>query len=181
MTSAGIPQRARALIDFWFGPAGDAARETHRDIWFRSAPEHDAQLRELFLADYERAVHLKSDNVPALYQYGMALLDDGQLPEATATFDRVVQVSPHSPEGYYGRARVFAARGEGPGAAEALAEARKRVGADARAHLAEQGLKGAALDKATRDATDRSLAQMQNDPAFSRWAQDAGFQRTAWR
>ncbi|HET9754778.1 MAG TPA: tetratricopeptide repeat protein [Myxococcales bacterium] len=137
--------------------------------------------RKAALADYELAVHLKSDNVPALYQYGVALLDDGQLPEASSTFDRLVQVSQQSPEGYYGRARVFAARGDGAGAAGALAEAAKRVGPDARAHLAEQGLKGEALDKAARDATDRSLSQMQSDPAFSRWAQDPGFQRTAWR
>lgn len=50
-----IPERARALIDFWFGRAGDRERESHRDIWFRSTPEHDARLRELFLADYEQA------------------------------------------------------------------------------------------------------------------------------
>jgi uncharacterized protein (DUF924 family) len=50
-----IPERARALIDFWFGPEGDPERETHRDVWFRSTLEHDAQLRRLFLADYERA------------------------------------------------------------------------------------------------------------------------------
>ena len=115
--------------------------------------------RKAALADYERAVHLKSDNVAALYQYGVALLDDGQVPEAAATFERLVQVSPRSPEGYYGRARVLAVRGEGPGAADALAEAVRRVGPDARAHLAEQGLKGEALEKAARDASDRSLSR----------------------
>ena len=50
-----LPERAQALIDFWFGPEGDPERETHRDLWFRSSPEHDALLRQLFLADYERA------------------------------------------------------------------------------------------------------------------------------
>jgi tetratricopeptide (TPR) repeat protein len=137
--------------------------------------------RKAALADYEKAVHLKSDNVPALYQYGIALLEDGQVPEAAATFDRVLQIAPASPQGYYGRARVFAARGEGAFAAEALAEAAKRINADARARLAEQGLKGEALEKATREAAERSLAQMQQDPAFARWSHDAGFQRTAWR
>src|SRR5882762_86143 len=122
--------------------------------------------RKAALADYERAVHLKSDNVPALYQYGLALLEDGQVPEAAATFDRLVQVSPASPQGHYGRARVFAARGEGAPAAAALAE---------------QGLKGEALDKAAREAADRSLAQMQDDAAFSRWSRDPEFRRTAWR
>jgi len=48
-------ERARALIDFWFGPPGDPEREQHRQIWFKSTPEHDERLRELFLADYERA------------------------------------------------------------------------------------------------------------------------------
>jgi predicted Zn-dependent protease len=137
--------------------------------------------RKAALADYERAVHLKSDNVPALYQYGLALLEDGQVAEAAATFDRLVQVSPASPQGHYGQARVFAARGQGALAASALAEAASRVAPDARARLAEQGLKGDALDKAAREATDRSLAQMQGDAAFSRWSRDPEFRRTAWR
>ncbi len=50
-----IPARARALIDFWFGAEGDPEREAHRDIWFRSTPEHDSRLGQLFLDDYERA------------------------------------------------------------------------------------------------------------------------------
>ena len=136
--------------------------------------------RKAALADYERAVHLKSDNVPALYQYGLALLEDGQIPEAGATFDRLLSVAPGSPQGYHGRARVFAARGDAASAAQALSEAAKRLEPDARTRLAEQGLKGAALDAAVQEATDRSLAQMQDDPAFSRWAQDPGFRRAAW-
>lgn len=135
--------------------------------------------KKVALADYERAVHLKSDNVPALYQYGLALLDDGQLPEAGRTFDRLLQVSPRSPEGYYGRARYFAARGEGAPAAEALAAAGKLLEPDARARFAEQGLKGDALDKAAKEAASRSLLAMQQDPAFARWAGDPGFRRGA--
>ena len=50
-----VPARAAALLDLWFGPPGDPHRETHRDIWFRSTPEHDERLRRLFLADYEAA------------------------------------------------------------------------------------------------------------------------------
>ena len=49
------PERARALLDFWFGPEGDPDRQCHREIWFKSTPEHDATLRRLFFADYERA------------------------------------------------------------------------------------------------------------------------------
>ena len=50
-----LPERARALLDLWFGPEGDPERERHREIWFRSTPEHDAMLRRLFRADHERA------------------------------------------------------------------------------------------------------------------------------
>lgn len=50
-----LPERARALLDVWFGPPGDPDRERHRQIWFRSAPQHDDMLRRLFLADYELA------------------------------------------------------------------------------------------------------------------------------
>ena len=55
MSAEPLPERSQALIDFWFGPPGDGERETHRQIWFRSTPEHDATLRERFLADYELA------------------------------------------------------------------------------------------------------------------------------
>ena len=135
--------------------------------------------RKAALADAEQAVHLKSDNVPALYQYGVALLEDGQVPQAGATFDRLLNIAPKSPEGYYGRARYFAARGEGAFAAEALSAAGKLVEADARTRLEEQGLKGAALDKAAHEAARKSLASMQQDPAFARWAHDDGFRRGA--
>ncbi|HTV88432.1 MAG TPA: DUF924 family protein [Stellaceae bacterium] len=53
--TASLPQRAQALIDFWFGPPGDPEREHHRPIWFRSTKEHDDALRRLFLGDYEAA------------------------------------------------------------------------------------------------------------------------------
>jgi uncharacterized protein (DUF924 family) len=51
----GLPERAGALLDMWFGAPGDPLREERREVWFRSTPEHDEMLRELFLADYERA------------------------------------------------------------------------------------------------------------------------------
>jgi uncharacterized protein (DUF924 family) len=50
-----LPDRAAALIDFWFGPPGDPGREQHREIWFRATDEFDAALRREFLADYEAA------------------------------------------------------------------------------------------------------------------------------
>ena len=48
-------ERARALLDFWFGGPGDPERYHHRQIWFRSTPEFDAAVRERFAADHERA------------------------------------------------------------------------------------------------------------------------------
>src|SRR6266849_3566152 len=50
-----LPERAQALLDFWFGPPGDPDRETHRQIWFKSTLEHDDTLRQRFLPDYETA------------------------------------------------------------------------------------------------------------------------------
>lgn len=50
-----LPDRATALIDFWFGPPDDPGREQHREIWFRATEEFDAALRREFLADYEAA------------------------------------------------------------------------------------------------------------------------------
>lgn len=55
MSGGSLPPRAQALIEFWFGPPGDPERETHRDIWFKSTPDHDATLRRLFLVDQEQA------------------------------------------------------------------------------------------------------------------------------
>ena len=131
------------------------------------------------LLDYESAVHLKSDNVPALYQYGLALLADGQRQEAERTFDRLVKVAPDSPEGYHGRARGAAVRGDAEAAARALREAGLRVAKDARAQLAEQGLTGEALERAAAETTRRSLTEMRSETAFAAFASDAAFRRTA--
>jgi uncharacterized protein (DUF924 family) len=50
-----LPDRAKAMLDFWFGPEDDPARLQPRQIWFRSTPEFDAALRDGFLADLEAA------------------------------------------------------------------------------------------------------------------------------
>ncbi|HTW54663.1 MAG TPA: DUF924 family protein [Stellaceae bacterium] len=49
-------ERARAMLDFWFGAPGDPGREQHRPIWFNGSPEFDAEVRRHFLVDYEAAV-----------------------------------------------------------------------------------------------------------------------------
>jgi uncharacterized protein (DUF924 family) len=51
-----LPNRAKALLDFWFGPTADPGREQHREIWFKSTEEFDAAVRREFLTDYEAAV-----------------------------------------------------------------------------------------------------------------------------
>ena len=55
VSAAILPDRAKALLDVWFGPPGDPGREQQRGIWFKSTGEFDASLREAFLADYEAA------------------------------------------------------------------------------------------------------------------------------
>jgi uncharacterized protein (DUF924 family) len=54
--NALVPDRARALLDFWFGPPDDPGRLHHRQIWFRSTPEFDEAVRRGFAADHDRAV-----------------------------------------------------------------------------------------------------------------------------
>src|SRR5690349_16628315 len=54
--TAALPERARTLIDFWFGPPDDPERLHHRQIWFRSTPEFDAAVRGGFAADHDAAV-----------------------------------------------------------------------------------------------------------------------------
>src|SRR6266851_177333 len=69
-----VLERAQVLLDFWFGPLGDPEREQHRQIWFRSTAEHDARLRDLFLADYERAAGGVLDDWEAAQESALALL-----------------------------------------------------------------------------------------------------------
>ena len=53
--SPRLPERAKALLDAWFGPPDDPGRERQREIWFKSTAEFDDALRRDFLADYEAA------------------------------------------------------------------------------------------------------------------------------
>ena len=52
-----LPPRARAFLDFWFGPPEHPERLHHKQIWFGGrSPEFDAAVRENFADDYDRAV-----------------------------------------------------------------------------------------------------------------------------
>jgi len=74
MTDRNLPDRARALLDAWFGPPGDPGRERHRDIWFKGTPHFDASLREAFLADYEAGAAGKLRSWEALPEGALALV-----------------------------------------------------------------------------------------------------------
>src|SRR6516162_2457320 len=69
-----LPDRARALLDTWFGPPGDPERERHRDIWFKSTAEFDASLRNAFLADYEAGAAGELRSWEALPEGALALV-----------------------------------------------------------------------------------------------------------
>ncbi len=49
------PDRAQALLDFWFGPPGDPEREQRRQIWFRGPADFDDTVRLHFAADHDAA------------------------------------------------------------------------------------------------------------------------------
>ena len=54
--NGALPERARAWLDFWFGPPDHPERYHHKQIWFRATPEFDAAVRDGFAADHEAAV-----------------------------------------------------------------------------------------------------------------------------
>lgn len=68
------PERAKELLDFWFGRAGDPEREHYREIWFKSTEEFDAALRREFLADYESAAAGELDSWEAAAEGALALV-----------------------------------------------------------------------------------------------------------
>ena len=69
-----VPDRAKALLDAWFGPPADPGREQHREIWFKSTEEFDAALREAFLADYRAAAASALDSWEATPEGALALV-----------------------------------------------------------------------------------------------------------
>jgi uncharacterized protein (DUF924 family) len=74
MIDGDLPDRARALLDAWFGPPGDPEREKPREIWFKSTEDFDAALRRDFLADYEAAAAGALASWEALPEGALALV-----------------------------------------------------------------------------------------------------------
>jgi uncharacterized protein (DUF924 family) len=70
----GLPERAQALLDAWFGPRSDPDRERQREIWFKSTAEFDIALRDAFLADYEAAAAGALRSWEALPEGALALV-----------------------------------------------------------------------------------------------------------
>lgn len=52
-----LPERARAVLHFWFGDPTKADSEygQQRQVWFRKDPAFDETIRSHFLSDYEQA------------------------------------------------------------------------------------------------------------------------------
>ena len=72
--AVSLSGRAQAMLDAWFGPPGDPAREQHREIWFKSTAEFDAALRDAFLADLEAGTAGKLRLWEALPEGALALV-----------------------------------------------------------------------------------------------------------
>lgn len=73
-STVGLPERALALLNAWFGPPGDPERERHRHIWFKGTPEFDVGLRNAFLADYEAGAAGELRSWEALPEGALALV-----------------------------------------------------------------------------------------------------------
>lgn len=55
MMTAAERDEATALIDFWFGPPRSPGRFQQRDVWFKTDPAFDTELRDRFAALQQRA------------------------------------------------------------------------------------------------------------------------------
>ena len=73
-TASTVPDRAKALLDAWFGPPADPGCEQHREVWFKSTEQFDAALREAFLADYRAAAASALDSWEATPEGALALV-----------------------------------------------------------------------------------------------------------
>lgn len=60
--AASSSVRAGPLLDFWFGAPGSPEHDRSRDIWFKTNPAFDQELRDRFLADHEAAAAGRLDD-----------------------------------------------------------------------------------------------------------------------
>lgn len=69
-----LHQRARAVLDFWFGAPGSPEHGTDREEWFKKDETFDAAIRDAFLADCEKAAAGEYDSWVQTASGGLALL-----------------------------------------------------------------------------------------------------------
>lgn len=75
MTSSGagaVPERAEAVLGFWFGEPEDGAARP-REVWFQRDEDFDAGISSRFRADYERAATGELDDWLATPRGALAL------------------------------------------------------------------------------------------------------------
>jgi uncharacterized protein (DUF924 family) len=56
VTAPGDPQAIREILDFWFLPLGDPEHGKPREIWWKSTPEHDEEIRRRFGTLVDKAI-----------------------------------------------------------------------------------------------------------------------------
>ncbi|MEL7140835.1 MAG: DUF924 family protein [Cyanobacteria bacterium J06554_3] len=66
--------RTDALLSFWFGEKTDPDYGRYKKVWFQKNAEFDAQIRQLFLVDVERAAASDYDSWQASPPSAVALL-----------------------------------------------------------------------------------------------------------
>jgi uncharacterized protein (DUF924 family) len=66
--------RALRILEFWFGAADLTQLVEHRDIWFKRDEAFDADIRQRFADDVERALHGELDSMAADAAGTLALL-----------------------------------------------------------------------------------------------------------
>src|SRR5260370_27450588 len=66
-------QHFEEILSFWFGSLEEEDFAEPRKSWFAAEPEFDAEIRRLFLGDYERAAHGEFDSWRGAAQSCLAL------------------------------------------------------------------------------------------------------------
>lgn len=104
--------QATTILDFWFGSPNDPNYGKQLPFWFDKQPEFDAKVRDLFLADYQKAVggHLHDwINLPQTCLALILLLDQfprnmfRDTPQAFATDWEALSIAKHATNKGYDR------------------------------------------------------------------------------
>lgn len=66
--------RARRIVEFWFGSADLTQTVEHRDVWFKRDEAFDEDIRQRFSSDVQRAMRGELDSMAADATGALALL-----------------------------------------------------------------------------------------------------------